>query len=184
ALTGRERQLDVVTRDHEAARVRRSDDDIGLGERRRDLVERERLSLESSRDASPPLFAAIRDEGNSRPPRDQPAGRRLADPAGADQQPLPVAQIAEDALGQHGGRGSSGRGRIAYRSLRSHLAADAQRLAEGTVEQRPRRSERVGGANLPQDLRLATNARVEPGGDAEEVPGGLVVRAPVKGAID
>src|SRR5207244_6879782 len=60
----------------------------------------------------------------------------------------------------------------------------AQRLAEETVEQRPRRSERVGGANLPQDLRLATNARVEPGGDAEEVPGGLVVRAPVKGAID
>src|SRR5439155_335689 len=46
-----------------------------------------------------------------------------------------------------------------------------------------RRSERVCRAHLAEDLGLSLDARVEPGGDAEEVTGRRVVAAAVEHAV-
>ena len=111
-------------RDLEAARVRRCHDDVGFGERRGNFPQGQRLGLEPPRDPSPPLLAPIRNESDPRPASDQPPGRRLSDLAGADQQHLPIGQIAEHALGEHGRSGSRGGSGISNLSLRAHLAAD------------------------------------------------------------
>ena len=184
ALPSRQRRLHIVTRDQEVARVGRGDDDVGLAERVLNVGHHEWLCIEPPRDTGPPFLAAIRHEGDPGPSCDQPAGGCLADLAGADQQHLPAGQVAEDALGQDRGGGRCGRCRVADRSLRPHLPPDAQRLAEEPVEQRAGRPERVGGPNLAENLRLAPHARVEAGGDAEEVLRRLVVGAPIESGID
>ena len=55
-----------------------------------------------------------------------------------------------------------------------------QRLAEEPVEQRAGRAGLEGAPHLPEDLALAGNERVEPGGDAEEVQRRRLVPEPVE----
>ena len=83
-------------------------------------------------------------------------------------------EAAEDLLRERGGGRRHRRGALADRGLRPHLAARVQRLPEDAVEHRPGRPELVREPHLAEDLALARNERVEPGGDAEEVVrGGL-----------
>src|SRR5262249_33869504 len=73
------------------------------------------------------------------------------------------------------------RGRtLANRRLRAHLPARVQRLPEDAVEERPGRTELVRKTHLAEDLALARDKRVEPGGDSEEVMG----RGPVLQAVE
>ena len=55
-----------------------------------------------------------------------------------------------------------------------------ERLAEHVVEQRPGRAGLEGVAHLAEDLALAGDERVEPGGDAEEVERRRLVAQPVE----
>ena len=98
---------------------------------------------------------------------------------GADRAaPGSPSSSSEDLLRERGGRGRDRRGALGDRRLGAHLLAGVQRLAEEPVEQRPGRARLEGGAHLAEDLALAGDERVEPGGDAEEVERGrLVARA-------
>ena len=69
-------------------------------------------------------------------------------------------------------------------SRSAHLAAGVQRLAEEPVEQRPGRADLVRGPHLAEDLALAGNERVEPGGDAEEMERGGLVAQPVERRLE
>ena len=80
-----------------------------------------------------------------------------------------------------GSRGRRDRRRaLADRGLRARLPSGLQRLPEETVEQRSRRAGLVRRAHLAEDLALARDHRVEPGGDAEEVECGRLVAEPVE----
>ena len=71
------------------------------------------------------------------------------------------------------------------RGLLAGAAAGGERAAEEAVEDRPGRAldqrQLVGALDLALDLGLADDHRVEPGGDPEEVAGGLAARAASRG---
>ena len=92
-------------------------------------------------------------------------------PAPIEQHAAPV-QLAEH-LRRERRRGRRDRRRaLADRGLGAHALADGERLAEHAVEQRPGRNRLVGGTHLAEDLALARDERVEPGGDPEEMQRG------------
>ena len=104
--------------------------------------------------------------------------------------PAPTSRIAQPArspktCSRERRRGGRDRGRaLADRRLRAHLASRVERLAEDAVEQRPGRAGLVRGAHLAEDLALARDERVEPGGDAEEVQRGRLVAQAVERRLD
>ena len=109
-----------------------------------------------------------RTRSRRRAPRGCPAASSL-DLAGADEQdrrPVrsPKTCCASAAAADETDAGLSP---IAV-SVRTCLP-DVERLAEDPVEQRPVRAGLVGVAHLAEDLALARDERVEPGGDAEEM---------------
>ena len=174
----RARALDRRGVEHVARRARRRHDDVGLRELLADPLERDRLRAEALGELGRVRRRAVRDEGDARAPGEQVARGLLADLAGADQQDRAAVEVAEHLLRERGRRGRDGRGALADRGLRAHLAAGVQRLPEHAVEQQAGRPGLVRGAHLAEDLALPGHERVEPGRDAEQVQrGGLVVQA-------
>ena len=163
----------------EPRRARRREHDVDVAERRGHVVERRSASRRTARElaARAPRCGSRRTRSTA-PREERFAGRELAHAAGADEQHAPASKVAEDLLRQRGRGRRHRRGALADRGLRPDALADLQRLAEDAVEQRPRRGGVVRRPDLAEDLALAGNERVEPGGDAEEVDGrGLVVQA-------
>ena len=115
------------------------------------------------------LDSAVRDVGDLAPREARFGGRELADPAGADQQHAATLEVAEHLRRERGRRGRDRRRALADRGLGAHALADRERLPEDAVEQRPGRDRLVRVADLAEDLALARDERVEPGGDAEQV---------------
>ena len=97
----------------------------------------------------------------------------------ADEQHAAALELAEHLLRKRGrGRRNRG-GALGDRRLGPHLLASVQRLPEEPVENRPGRAGLECLAHLPEDLALARNHRVEPGGDPEEVQRSGLVGQPV-----
>ena len=108
--------------------------------------------------------------------------RLQTDPARAHDQRTPRAEIAEHAVGERQRHRAGGRRVRADGRLRARTPAGRDRRPE---EQRERRSGRVAGglvrvAHLAEDLGLAEHERVEPGGDAREVPRDVLARVHVE----
>ncbi len=121
---------------------------------------------------------AVRDEGDVRAARDEVPDGELADLAGADDENLAAAEVAEHLLGERGGRRRDGRRALADRCLRTRLAAGVQRLAEEPVEDGPGSAGAVRLPHLAEDLSFARDQRVQSCGHAAEVQRrGLVVEA-------
>src|ERR671916_1908978 len=107
------------------------------------------------------------------------AGGELAHLARADDEDPPPGQVAEDLRRQgRRGRGDGG-GALADRGLGADALPRVEGLAEEPVEQRADRAALVRSPDLPLDLSLAGNQRVEAGGDAEQVRRGRVLLEPV-----
>src|SRR5207237_820714 len=102
-------------------------------------------------------------------------GGLLADLARADQQHAAAAEVAEDLLRERRDGRGDGRRAFADRGLVPDAFPDVERLPEDTVEQRPGGARLVCSTHLAEDLALARDERVEPGGDAEEVSRGRLV---------
>ena len=127
------------------------------------------VAAEARREAGPCFGRAVGDVRDRGAAGGEVARRELADPARSDEHDLAPLQIAED-LRRERGRGRRHRGRaLADRGLGAHELAELERLAKHPVEQRPGRGGVERRAHLAEDLALARDQRVEPGGDAEEV---------------
>ena len=168
---------DVAGVDQEPRRSGRGEHDVDVAELARDLVERERLRRRTaSRARGRPRRCGWR---RTRSWRRAPRGSRRRARRSARRRraaPSRPVEIAEDLRRERGGGGRH-RGRaLADRRLGAHALAELERLAEDAVEQRPGRGGVERRPHLAEDLALAGNQRVEPGGDAEEMDRrGLVV---------
>ena len=145
-----------------------------------DRVERERLRAELPRQVLAVGERPVRDDGDLRPARDEVPCGRLAHLARAEQQHPPAVELAEHLLRERGGRRRNRRRALADRRLDPDAAPGVQRLPEEVVEQRPGRAGLEGAPHLAEDLALAGNERVEPGGDTEEVQRRRLVPEPVE----
>src|SRR5262249_34337610 len=140
--------------EHDAGRVGGRDDDVDRCEL---LVDPVALRL------------AVRDERDRAAAAPEVASRLFADLAGAEEKYRAAVETAEDLIRQRRRRSGHRCGTLPDRSLRPNLPARVERLPKDPVEQRTVRPELVGDPHLAEDLALAGNERVEPGGDAEEV---------------
>ena len=122
---------------------------------------------------------AVRDENLRDAVVGEKPGRELGRLSGADQEDFPALQRFEDAPREQERETRDGRRLLAERRLGTDALAALQRAHEETVRhgadraRRPREAVRL--ADLPEDLRLAEDHRVEARGDAEEV---LTVASP------
>ena len=81
-------------------------------------------------------------------------------------------QVAEDLSRERDRREADRDGPSTERGLGPDPLADAERRVEQPVQERAGRPDVRGGVrllHLPEDLRLADDERVEPGGDPEQV---------------
>ncbi len=113
---------------------------------------------------------------------------QLAHLARADEQDRPLVDVIEDAGGELGCSGGDGRRVLADARLAARALADVQRLAEEAVQNRTDGARVLGrlegGPHLAEDLRLAGDEGVEPGGHAEEVKSGLPILLDVQRALE
>ena len=123
--------------------------------------------------------AAVRDDHAADLLRVQVARRELDHLAGADQErrvPLEAREHAPRELDAGGGDRDRAR---ADRGFRAHALGDGEGGLEQAIEQRAGRARllrrAVGVLELAEDLRLAEDQRVEPGGDGERVAHGVRV---------
>ena len=111
--------------------------------------------------------------------RDQRPAEALRDVAGAEDQHRAAAQREHRLLGERDRGRRDRQRRAADRGLGADALADLDRVAEDPGERLTRRALRLGllprAADLAEDLALAEDHRVEPGGDAEEVAHRAVV---------
>ena len=91
----------------------------------------------------------------------------------------PVEPV-EHLLRERGSGGRDGRRALADRGLDPRAPAGVERHPERAVEQRARRARLERVAHLAENLPLAGNHRVEPGGDPEEVERGRLVGEAVR----
>ena len=96
-----------------------------------------------------------------------------ADFAGADDEHAAALEPSENLPGERDGGKADRHRALAERGFRADPLADAERPVERLAQQRAGavplggRLERI--LHLPEDLRLADDERVEPGGDAEQM---------------
>src|SRR5205823_2936819 len=109
-LAAGERSFDVLSPQHESASARRREDDVDLSEVRGDRLEGDRATAEAQRERPGVGLRAVRHERDGSAARGEAAGGELADPPGADQEDATAREVAEDLLGERGGRGGD-RGR-------------------------------------------------------------------------
>src|SRR5438876_7893770 len=122
-------------------RARRREEDVRVSELRLDALEGERLAVEAVGELGRPIGAPVGDPGDLGAARKQVPGGQLAHLAGADDEDLAAAKIAEDLLREPGRGGRHRRGALADRGLRPRLLPGVQGFAEEPVEKRPGRSE-------------------------------------------
>ncbi len=100
-------------------------------------------------------------------------GGELAHFAGADHHHAAALQVAEDLFRERDRREADRHGARSEPGLGPHPLADAERRVEQPVQDRADRAGVRGGGvrllHLPENLRLANDERVEPGGDPEQV---------------
>ena len=171
---------DGLLRDDDAGCARRRHDDVRVLELGADRVECKRLRSQLPCQVLAVSERPVRDDGDLRPARDEVARGRLAHLARAEQHDPPTGEVAEHLLRERGGRRRNGRRALADRGLDPDAAAGVQRLAEEVVEQRPGRAGFERAPHLPEDLALAGNQRIEPGGDTEEMQRRRAVPQPVQ----
>ena len=145
----------------------------------RQRVERDGLAAEALRQLDRALAPAVGDEHRAHALLVQRARGDLGRLAGADDQHVAAAEVAERlARGVHGDRGDA-RAPDGDRGLGAHALAGRQGGAEELVGQRPGRlgGERrlVGALDLALDLGLADDHRLEPARHAVEMPRGVAV---------
>ena len=155
------------------------DDDVGARERVGELVEAHRIAAEPPREADRAVLAARGDERDPRAAVSERASGQLAHLAGADDDPLAAGQVAEQLAGEHHADGREAQLALADRRLGAHPLAGGERGLEQVVGERSdglaRERRVVGALDLTLDLRLADDHRLEPGGDAVQVAGGVAV---------
>ena len=109
--------------------------------------------------------------------------RQLGHLAGADDQHRGVLQVAADLARQAERRVADRHRALGQLGLAAHALAGGERGVEQAVEERAGRvligRRGVGLLHLAEDLRLADDQRIEPGGDAEQVAGGVGLGAGV-----
>jgi hypothetical protein len=93
--------------------------------------------------------------------------------AGAEDQDIEPLEVAEDFPGERDGREAHRHRAFTQARFAADALADAERGCEQAVRERPCRFEPAGrgerALHLPEDLGLADDERVEPGGHAEQV---------------
>jgi hypothetical protein len=162
-------------------RTRRGgDDDVGLGDRRRRGVEWDPLrgDVDVLGDGRGVGDRPVGDDEAADPRRGEGAGREGAHLAGADDQ-------ARRSLDGHlGGREVDRRGPqrdapVVYRRLRPCALADAERLRQHRFQRRPEAADAAGvldgPAELPEDLVLAHDQRLQARRHPHEVADALLV---------
>ena len=151
------------------------------------LVEADRLAAEALGEADRAVVAAVGDEDGLDAARGERLGGQLGRLAGADHEHAAAGEVAERALREL----DRDRGDARRRPRRSAVSvadplAGRERAAEEAVEDRPGGAlderQLVGALDLALDLGLAEDHRVEPGGDPEEVRGGLDAAAASRGS--
>ena len=136
----------------------------------------------------------VRDDGDLGAARTEVASCGFADLPGAEQEDAVAGEIAEHLLGKRCRRRRDRRRALSDRGLHPNTLPRVQRLAEEPVEKRACRAGFERRPHLAEDLPLAGNERVEPGGDSKQVErrrlvpqaiqrGGEIV-SPVAGQLD
>jgi len=108
--------------------------------------------------------------------------------SGADEENAGLPQVREQALGQaHGGERDRNRA-CADARVGAHALGHGERLLQQALHRRAQAARVARRAvcilDLPQDLRFPEHERIEPRGDAEQVPDRRIVRVQVKELID
>ena len=168
-----ERALHVGEADHEPGTRGRGDDDVGLRQVRGERLEADHRGGQTFGDALGAVGAAVRDDEAADLLRVQVARRELDHLAGADEERSVPFEAREHAPREPDSRGGD-RDRVrADRGLRPHPLGHREGGLEQPVQQRAGRACLLRGAvrvlELAEDLRLAEDQRVEPGGDGERV---------------
>ncbi len=156
-------------------------------ELRRQLLEADGAAAEALGEPDRAVVAAVGDEDGLDAAGGERARGQLGRLAGADQQHAALGEVAERPLRELDGDRRDGDRALADPGLGADPLAGGERAAEEPVEDRAGRAldqrELVGALDLALDLGLAEDHRVEPGGDPEEVAGGLEPRVGVE-ALD
>ena len=184
ALAGRHHLGEAVALDDVVGGVGRGDDDVGLLELLGQLLEADRLAVEALGEADRAVVVAVGDEDGGDAAGDQRPGDELGGLAGADDEHPALGEVAERAPRQLDRDRGDREALLADLGLLADAAAGGERAAEEAVEDRPGgaldQGQLVGAFDLALDLGLADDHRVEPGGDPEEVVGGLDAAARVE----
>ena len=142
------------------------------------------LAAQAGRQPRRLVEGAVGDQQEAQPGLGQRAARQLAHLAGADDQGGAVGQVAQGLPGQRRRHLPQRPRPQADLRLRPRALAGVEGLPEERGEDRPGGAGRLGGLegrlDLAQDLILAHQQRVEPGGHARQVAGGLAVAADVE----
>ena len=103
--------------------------------------------------------------------------RQLCHLPGAEDQDRPPLQVSENLFGECNRRIADRDGTFAESRLGPHPLADGERRVKQPVGERggelPVARHCVGGLDLSKDLRLADDQRIESGGNAKEMAGGV-----------
>ena len=167
------RRFDLRARDDRPLRSGRGDDDVGVAERLRQLFPGNRATADCRGQRLGVGRGAARDRDLADALRAQVLRRQRADLAGADDQDAPALEPAEDLSRQLHRREADRHRALAERRLAADALADVERPVKQLAQHRAgaapfrRGLERV--LDLPEDLRLADDQRVEAGGDAEQM---------------
>ena len=158
-------------------RAGRGDDHVGLGERGVELAPRHDRAADVGGQRLGVGGGAAADGDPLRLLRGEVPRRQLGHLAGADDEHRRVAQVADDLARQAERRVADRHRALGQLGLAPHALAGGERGVEQAVEERAGRVQigrgRVGLLHLAEDLRLADDERIEPGGDPEQVAGGV-----------
>ena len=156
-----------------------ADDDVGARELLGEPVEPHDRAAEALRESERAVGVAVGDEDRAGALVGERLRGQLARLAGAEDHDVALAQAAEHAGGEVDGDGGHAHAAGADAGLRAHALAGGQRGAEEAVGERPgvpgRERGLVGALDLPLDLGLADDHRLEPGGDPEQLTRGVAV---------
>ena len=142
-------------------------------------VERDDGAAEAARHRVCAGGVAVGDEHGAHALGGERLGGQLARLPGADDHDVAVLEVAHDVGGEVHGDGRDAGPAAGDRGLRAHALAGRQRGGEQAVGHRAGdpglERELVGAAHLALDLALADDHRLEAGGDAEQLAGGVAV---------
>ncbi len=170
-------RLDALPGQDRRRRAGGGDDHVGLGERGVELGPRHDRAADVGGQRLGVGGGAAADGDPLRLLRGEVPRRQLGHLAGADDEHRRVAQVADDLARQAERRVADRHRAFGQLGLAPHALAGGERGVEQAVEERAGRvligRGRVGLLHLAEDLRLADDERIEPGGDPEQVAGGV-----------